>query len=302
GRDVGSVRVGEYVYEMAQAAGKPFDLPLYMISPLRASAGNLELILHFADRLPAAGVGTMPMPGATAPLLAPGYLALALAEAIGGYALLSYLLPQAEVSFGLKILPFDPYAGAIGCGSPESLLQGQMEVALLARYGRRPTHHFWSMAGGCDAQAAAERMAGVLLGALAGVRHFGVAGRLQGEAFSLEQLLIDLEIAAHVERVLQGQLWEEEGADWLAQAREAVSEGTFLGSASTATHYRAETLQRTLFSRRALAQRRELGEPGLRERIRSRLDELDAPPPEYLSPEVRAELDRIYRHAEAHLS
>ncbi len=299
GRDIGSITVGEYVFEMAQVAGKPFHLPLYMISPLRANAENLEIILHFADRLSMAGGSTMPMPGATAPLLAPGYLVQALAEMIGGYLLLSLLLPKSTVHFGAKMLAFDPFANGIGCGSPESLLQGQMEVALLTRYGHIPTHHFWSMAGGCDAQAAAERMADVLLGALAGVRHFGVAGRLQSEAFSLEQLLIDLEIAHHAERVLQGQLWAQ-SEDWLAETREALVEGTFLGAASTATHYRAETWKSSLFSRYSLAQRRDMAEPGLQERIRRRLEALDRPSPEYLSPQVRDELARIYNHAQRH--
>ena len=155
GRDISSVAAGEYVYLMAQAASKPFSLPLYVISPLRVNAQNLALVLHFADRLPRLSVGTMPMPGATAPLMAPGYLALALAEAIGGFAVASLLLPEAQLSFGLKILAFDPYAGGVGCGSPESLLQGQLEIALLARYGIVPTHFFWSMAGGADPQASA---------------------------------------------------------------------------------------------------------------------------------------------------
>lgn len=301
GRDIGSIAVGEYVYEMARAAGKPFHLPLYMISPLRVNAENLEIILHFADRLPAVGGSTMPMPGATAPLLAPGYLAQALAEMIGGYLLLSLLLPQATVHMGAKVLAFDPFANGIGCGSPESLLQGQLEVALLGRYGRVAGHHFWSMAGGCDAQAAAERMAGVLLGALAGVRQFGVAGRLQGEAFSLAQLLIDLEIAAYVERLLQGQLWAEP-EDWLAETRNALAEGTFLGAPSTAAHYRAETWLGRLFSRHSLAQRQQMAEPGLQERIRRRVDALDQPAPEYLSAPVRDELERIYRHAQRHLA
>ncbi len=308
GRDISSVAVGEYVYLMAQAAARPFSLPLYVISPLRLNAENLALVLHFADRLPALSVGTMPMPGATAPLLAPGYLAQALAEAIGGYSVASILLPQARLSFGLKILAFDPYAGVIGCGSPESLLQGQLEIALLARYGIVPTHFFWSMAGGPDPQAAAERMAGVLLAALAGVRNFGVAGRLQGEAFSLEQLLIDLEIAGYVERVLQGQAWEEgsmqvraDGEEhWLVQLEEAVAAGTFLGAPETAAHYRAEILRGNLFDRYSLAQRAERAIPDLRTRVRRRLDTLSAgSDSEYLSPEAGSELEDIYAHAAA---
>jgi len=302
GRDIGSAAVGEYVFEMAQVADKPFSLPLYMISPLRVNAENLALALHFADRLPAVSVSTMPMPGATAPLLAPGYLAQALAEAFGGYTIASLLLPQARISFGFKLLAFDPYANALGCGSPESLLQGQLEVALLARYGKRPGHNFWSMAGAADAQAAAERMAGVLLGALAGVRSFGVAGRLQGEGFSLQQLLIDLEIAAHVERVLRGQLWQEPD-DWLEETRQALSERTFLGSDATAALYRQETWRSRLFDRFTLANRAALGLPDLRGRLRDRLAELDqeAEEPAYLSPAANAELERIYAMAREEL-
>lgn len=298
GRDISSVAVGEYVYLMAQAAAKPFSLPLYVISPLRVNAQNLALVLHFADRLPRLSVGTMPMPGATAPLMAPGYLAQALAEAIGGYAVASLLLPEAKLSFGLKILAFDPYAGVVGCGSPESLLQGQLEIALLARYGIVPTHFFWSMAGGADSQASAERMAAVLLAAFAGVRSFGVAGRLQGEAFSLEQLLVDLEIANYVERVLQGQAWDALSADWLAELEEGAEVGTFLALPATTGHYRTEVLRGSLFDRYSLAQRRGRGTPDLRTRVRRGLDEVSAEPSsEYLSPEARNELEHIYSSA-----
>ncbi|MCL6429617.1 MAG: trimethylamine methyltransferase family protein [Anaerolineae bacterium] len=301
GRDISSVLVGEYVYEMAQAAGKPFRLPLYLISPLRINAENLDVVLHFANRLDGVSVHTMPMPGATAPLLAPAYLSQALAETIGGYQIMRRLLPRVKVSFGLKALAFDPYAGVIGCGSPESLLQGQIEVALLQRYGLTPGHFFWSMAGSADAQAAAERMAGVLMGALAGVRHFGVAGRLQGEAFSLVQLLIDLEIAAYVERVLRGHAWEDQLAHILAEVQAGVETDSFLGSEATVAHYRSEVLQQPFFSRRTLSQRAGRNEPDLHGRIRQWLAQLDLPRSEYQPPEVRAELDRIYRHAEAHL-
>jgi trimethylamine:corrinoid methyltransferase-like protein len=301
GRDIGSVEVGEYVFEMAQAAGKQFHIPLYMISPLRMNAENLTLVLHFADRLPSLSVSTMPMPGATAPLLAPGYLVQSLAEMIGGYAILSLLVPYREVAFGATLVAFNPYENVIACGSPEALLQGQLQLALLARYGVRPLQFFWSMAGGCDAQAAAERMAGVILGALSGVRTFGVAGRLQGEAFSLEQLLIDVEIAAYVERVLAGQAWIEPDSDWIVEVKDAIVQGAFLGSPSTVSNYKAELSRGHLFTRYSLAQRKELAEPNLRKRVRDYIDLLNVPPPEYLPSEVRAELDRIYRRAEANL-
>lgn len=301
GRDITSIPTGEYVFEMAQVAGKSPSLPLYMISPLQVNAENLALILHFADRLPRLSVGTMPMPCATAPLSAPGYLIQTLAEMIGGYMVLSLLLPGKTVAFGAKILAFDPFANVIGCGSPESLLQGQVEVALLARYAIVPSHFFWSMAEGCDAQAAAERMAGVMLGALAGVRSFGVAGRLQGEAFSLEQLLVDVEIASYIERVLEGQAWDDTDVEWLSEIRDAVDDGTFLGSPSTVAHYRAEISRGHLFTRHTLAQREVLAEHPLRARIREHLGLLDVPPPDYLSAEARDEMARIYRQAETHL-
>ena len=301
GRDITTLASGEYIFEMAQVTGKSVNIPLYLINPLRVNSENLALILHFADRLPSLSLSTMPMPGATAPLLAPGYLAQTLAEMIGGYTLLSILFPKKNVSFGGKVLAFNPYSGSIGCGSPESILQGQMEIALLSRYGILPTHFFWSMAGGCDLQAAAERMAGVLMGALAGVRSFGVAGRLQGEAFSLEMLLIDLEIAAYVERLLQGQAWDMQDTAWLSEIQEAIRAGTFLGVSSTAEHYRQEITKPALFTRMSLAQRQANDEKSLRERIQERLQSLNIPPPEYLSPEVKAELSRICRHAEKRL-
>jgi trimethylamine:corrinoid methyltransferase-like protein len=214
---------------------------------------------------------------------------------------LSHLAPHAQVSFGMKILAFDLYSNVIGTGSPESLLQGQLEIRLLARYGITPGHFFWSMAGGCDAQAAAERMAGVLMAALAGVRHFGVAGRLQGEAFSLEQLLMDVEIAAHVERVMRGQAWDEDDTAWLAEVDDAVATGTYMGAASTLIHFRKEMSRRPLFDRRTLAQRAELGQPGLQARVRQRLQELDVPGEPPLSAAARGDLDRIYQHAAAQL-
>jgi len=298
GRDITSVRTGEVIFEMAQVAGKSVNIPLYLINPLRVNPENLEIISHFAERMPKLSLGTMPMPGATAPLLSPGYLVQILAEMIGGYVLLSILFPGKEVTFGGKMLAFSPYSGSIACGSPESILMGQMEIALLSRYGHMPGHFFWSMAGGWDPQAASERMAGVLMGALAGVRSFGVAGRLQGEAYSLEMLIIDIEIAKYVERLLQGQAWEAEDMIWLEEIQEAIQAGTFLGVSSTSEYYRKEIQKPDLFTRMTLAQRQAQHEIPLREQIRKKLQSLDIAPQDYLTREIKAELDCIYRHAE----
>jgi trimethylamine--corrinoid protein Co-methyltransferase len=303
GRDITSIQSGEVIFEMAQVVGKSVNIPLYLINPLRVNPENLRLILHFADRMPSLSTSGMPMPGATAPLFAPGYLVQLLAEMIGGYTILSILFPQKNITFGGKLLAFSPYSGSIACGSPEALLMGQMEIALLSRYGLQPGHFFWSMAGGCDLQAASERMAGVLMGALAGVRSFGVAGRLQGEAYSLEMLLVDLEIAAYVERVIQGQAWDEQDSTWLTEIQEAILAGTFLGNPSTTGFYRQEIQKPGFFTRQTLPQRSSMGEKSLQERIRERLRSLDSPPPpEYLSQEVRAELARLYRFTADHLA
>lgn len=303
GRDITSVRSGEYIYEMAQVASKRLSLSLYVVSPMTINPEALTLVLHFAERpLVDLAVGTMPMPGATAPLLGAGYLAQMLAEMVGGYLVLSLLVPGKRIPFGGTPVAFDFFTNTIACGSPEALLQGQLQVALCARYGLIPQHFFWSMAAGPDPQAAAERIAGVLLGALAGVRSFGVAGRLQGEAFSLEQLLIDLEVASYVERILSGQAWDSLEFDWFAEAQAAIQEGSFLASPSTVAFYRSETWRGTLFTHYTLAQRMALNEPPLRERVRAQIEDLlEMPVPEHLPREKCLEFARIYSHAEAHL-
>jgi trimethylamine:corrinoid methyltransferase-like protein len=78
-----------------------------------------------------------------------------------------------------------------------------------------------------DAQAACKRTASALWQALLGVRHFGVGQLSIDEVFSPQQAVLDREILAYVERIVEGLDLESETVDTVTLIREGPTYGDF---------------------------------------------------------------------------
>jgi trimethylamine:corrinoid methyltransferase-like protein len=295
-----------YIMDRADILGQPIPgLPVYVFSPLKLAGESLTAVMAYESRLESVGVSSMPAAGSTAPVRPSEALALAAAEVIGSAMILRHCI-KVQVHWGIGVHPFDMRDMAMSFGSPEALLFEMASSEVNAYFHGRP----WSPAVGNihtlaklpGPQAAAEKATIMALGALWGVTEFHCAGALSlDEVFSAIQLMADIEIKDHVQRLMRGL---ETGCDAeavVADVKEGL-EGGFMGTERTLDLYRDLYWHPHLFERRFLASWQSGGSPTFnevaRETCRELLTEYDYEPPT----EVRREIERIWARAEEELA
>jgi trimethylamine--corrinoid protein Co-methyltransferase len=289
----------EYIYEMHQVMEQPFHLSLYVINPLKIVGDSLHAILHFLDRAAGFSSGSMPLMGGTAPIHFVGAFVQAMAEEMGGFVVLRLLAPGKPAGFGVMAFCLDMKYGGITYGSPEQNLCDLIRIPVNAFYGMRnvSTRSIRTMAKRPGSQAAAEKAASAVVGALAGSRSFMGAGTLSvDEVFSPEQLIIDREIADYAQRVADGFEYDPDKLS-LDIIAECAGRGEFLAHPSTLANHRRIYWMPTLFEHMSLRRWQQLGEPQLVAEAGHIVDQKLARYDFELAPEKRRELDRIYQLA-----
>jgi len=221
------------------------------ISPLRFPEAGLEILITCARYGLPIGFGPMVQTGATGPATLAGTLALENAEILAGIVLAQTFGPGVPVCYGGIPHIMDMRTSQISFGSPE---QGLMAVAMtqMAHYYSLPVYINVGLSDSkrVDIQSGLERGMTLLMGALAGADTFGHMGILGADqAASLEQLIVDNEMAAYIKRVLRG---FEVNEDTLALdvIRKVGIGGNFLGEVHTRKHFRQELWLPTTFDRR----------------------------------------------------
>ncbi|MBI3946205.1 MAG: trimethylamine methyltransferase family protein [Armatimonadetes bacterium] len=302
-----TVRVAEFVYELARAAERFFSLGLWVASPFQTVADELEVIYRFLDRRVPMWAATMPIAGATAPISMVGAYVQSVAELFAGVTLLSLISRGAPVYASLidsiRAYPFDMKHGSFVYGSPEDLLATLLQAQLNRRYGiPLVAKSLLTTSREPDAHAAAEKAAHTVVAALAGARTFTNAGLLSvDEIYSAEQTVIDHEIVQYARRVVEGFDFD---ADALAVAaiEEVGPGGTFLGHPTTVAKCRTAFWMPELFEHLMLGPWREAGSLSVREKARALARKRIAAHRYALPAEVQREFDRIWRAAVAELS
>ncbi len=236
-----TVESARYVVEMSQALGRPLtSTEVYIFSPLTVGDEALRIALSVKDLIKGVTVGSMPSHGATTPIGLGDALAVATAEVLGS-ALIVREAVGLPASWGMRVCPFDPRAMSMTMGSPEGYLMGLANNELQAWYQKRepdPVGEFHSQAKLPGPQSVAEKLSGMLLGALQGVRIFGATGWLSlDEVFSPEQVVFDCEIRDHVQRIIAGLDGSCDPDACLAEVAEGVA-GDFFGLDKTVSQYR----------------------------------------------------------------
>ncbi|TEU11976.1 MAG: hypothetical protein E3J21_22330 [Anaerolineales bacterium] len=211
------------------------------ISPLCFSETGLEILSTCARYGLPVGFGPMVQAGATGPATLAGTLALENAEILAGIVLAQTFGPGVPVCYGGIPHIMDMRSSQISFGSPE---QGLMAIAMtqMARHYGLPVYINVGLSDSkrVDAQSGLERGMTLLMGALAGADTFGHMGILGADqAGSLEQLIVDNEMAAYVKRVLRGFSVDEDTLA-LDVIRKVGIGGNFLGEAHTRQHFRQE--------------------------------------------------------------
>lgn len=297
----------ELLCRLGEAAGRggPHVMLQVAHSPLRLDANSLRLLLDLkrAKRTPegiAVGGGAMPLAGGVAPLLAPGFAAQGLAEALAAYG--TGRLVNEKVRGYCSVFPgtFDMRHSTLSMASPEALLYS---AAL------RDMHKkiFGQTVGGdvaCtgkvyDAQAAAQKMAMVLAAALQGGRTFVNAGMTPSdEVFHLAGAVIDVEIIEYVLRVQRGLAWETEST--IDIVREGQRDGTFLMHPTT-MRFREEVWEGEVFSNESFDRWVVDGKRDFYLKAAEVAEKRIAGNDYHPEPDERKELDRIYAVAEREL-
>jgi trimethylamine--corrinoid protein Co-methyltransferase len=270
------------------------------VSPLRFSETGLEILVTCARYGLPVAFGPMVQAGATGPATLAGTLALENAEILAGIVLAQTFLaqtlgPGVPVCYGGIPHIMDMRSSQISFGSPE---QGLMAVAMtqMARHYGLPVYINVGLSDSkrVDAQSGLERGMTLLMGALAGADTFGHMGILGADqAGSLEQLIVDNEMAAYVKRVLRGFSVDEETLALDVIQKVGIG-GNFLGEAHTRDHFLQEMWLPIAFDRRRWEEWWANGARTMADWAHERKIQILAehhPPP--LEPELAREIDGI---------
>lgn len=285
-----------FLLEIADLFGLPHVLCTEMISPLRFAGSSVDIAFEWLDRGREIMVGVDPMPmlGVTAPADWHMGWAQSVAENMACYIIFR------EAGFERVALPsfrlFVPNmrVGTIYFSSPKHL------TALLTR---RKVREFFGLATSsaelmlvtakrADAQAAAEKMAGAMLGRLYGFGHLeGAGGLWLDEIFSPVQLIIDLEIRNYVNS-LDAQL--AGSAEDVLEVVERGLAGGFLDDSLTLEAFEDYIWRPDLFD---LSPRGGWTGPSVHDRARDIAEARAAQYSYELTDERREELERIMARA-----
>ncbi len=295
-----------YVMEMAEVLGEPMrSLPVYVVSPLTIGAESLKSVLSVRDRLERLHTGNMSSVGATAPIRIADALALGLAEVMGS-AIVLRAITGLPVGWGVGTMAFDLRGMAMSFGGPEDVLfRWACQEFNAYCHGREPAAPRGAMRTQAKLpgpQASAEKMAGMVSGALLGSSHFDGGGAMSlDEVFSAEQLIIDCELRDYAQRLAAGIDGDCDPAAARAEAALGL-DGGFLRLDSTLDAYRDVYWLPRLFERRSLAGWLGGGAPDMRDRAKAVARELVAKHDYELPSDLVGELDRIYSRAERELA
>jgi len=291
-----------WVMEMAAALGRPIkSLPVYPASPLNLSGESLEKVLLLQDRLDSIYVANMPSPGSTAPVNLGDALAQAAAEVIGP-AIIVREMTKLEVHWSFCLFPTDMRDLSMVFGSPENFLFHLISAEALAfLHGDRwhpSAGNIHTMAKLPGAQACAEKASIMTAGALLGESWFGSVGALSlDEVFSAEQLVYDLEIRDHVQKLADGKPVSIDEKRCLAEIREGMAQGSFAGLDSTLESYKDLYWHPAVFERAFLSGWRNKGERTSKQNARELITESLKKHSFHLSDSDQKAIDEILNRA-----
>lgn len=191
--------VAKFLFEIREVAEDGFDsgrrdFSVWVPSPLRLEGNELDEMLDSGAQVHSFLVGSMPIMGLTGPVDPVGVYTLSLAETLGGAAILHRLFPDAKVSFYPHPEPMDPRTGVMAFGTPEWNRLELLQKEILEHLGVT-AHRMDILTSACmpDAQAQADKMAGVAFGVVHGYTCFNMFPLCADEAWSHVQLILDVE-------------------------------------------------------------------------------------------------------------
>ena len=309
-----------YIYEMHRVMGKPFDLGLTVPTTMTLDPKDVSIFLHFYPdwkksrdiRFVTHDYG---MVGIIKPITAPGCAAMILTDKLAVHMLFNLFDPEIRIPISAAGgHPTDLRHACWAFGSPRRHLWSYLGSRVMPMLGGHDPETYGqtrvlleTSSPAVDEQAALEKMAQGLLGALQGARTFGYAGVLcVDDVFSGVQFVIDVEMVNYIREMVESfnphpdiinihGLYEE--------CRDvALGKETFISHINTVKRLRnilpssdrivREKLRSWMAHRKLLKDR-------AREEALERIRTFE---PYHLPADKQKELDRIYARAEAQLT
>ena len=302
-----SVKTAPHYFGLCEAMGRPVtSMPIYVSSPLNVANESFDVAYENRRRLSNVWVGSMPSLGATAPLNLIAAYSQTLAENLGG-AVVFEELSGVPASFSVNLFGFDFYELTMPFGSPEKLLLEWINAEVNARVCGNESDgpkgvDIHTNAPRCGIQACAEKASLAAAGAMLGATGMGCAGTLgMDELFSPVQLLLDLEILEHVQRVVDGMPLDEFEGDLIAEVRDGMKRG-YVISDRTLDGMLDYVWRPRFFNRKSFGAFSERPYPVETEKARDFASDLLKKPPAYkIDDASELEAERIYSAAEKSL-
>ena len=179
----------------------------WMVSPLKLDTEVTQILIEWCRAGLPVALSSAPMAGSTSPVTLAGTLVQLNAEQLSGIVLTQLVRPGTPVLAGYIPGLADMRGGGYVGGAVEFGMM-QAAAAQLAHFYGVPIYASGGMTDSKlpDIQAGFEKMATLLLAAMGGCNyiHHAIGMLTNMDSVSLEQAVIDDEIAAMVQRVLSG--------------------------------------------------------------------------------------------------
>jgi trimethylamine:corrinoid methyltransferase-like protein len=245
----------------------------------------------------------MPSLGANTPLNLVAAYAQTLAETVGG-AIVYEALTGVQASYGTNIITFDFYDTSMPFGTPEKLLLEWANMEVGARVGGGEySGKVWftdihTNAPRCGIQACVEKASLTMAGALMGATGFYTAGTLgMDELFSPVQLLLDMEMLAHTQKIVNGMPNDNFDGDLIAEIREGLENG-YVMSDRTLDNMSDYVWRANFFARRTFGAYTNKPFTAEIEKAREKAQTIMNMPPAWkISDELESEAERIFEAA-----
>lgn len=242
-----SVRSMRYQIEMAEIMGQSQSFCVEPLSPMRLIGDSVDITVELYKPGMVAIIDPLPAIGVTTPMDWHAAWAQTMAENISGCILLDMLGIRCFPTFRLFVPNMS--TGMTYFSSPNALkgLLIRRKVKEFFGYTERNGELLLVTAKQPDQQAAAEKMAGCVAGAIHGFKYLEGAGNLDVDnLFSARQLMIDLEIRDFVRSMLSDIPFSTD-LDIVQEVREGVKAGSYLQSDLTLDNWKDFMWQPKLF-------------------------------------------------------
>jgi trimethylamine:corrinoid methyltransferase-like protein len=301
-----SLKIAPYQFEICEVMGTPYEsLPIYLASPLILAGESFDIVMQNAHKLKSVWVGSMPSLGAVTPLNIPGAYAQTIAETLG-CAVITQELTGLKTDLSNSIFYFDFRATSMPFGTPEKLVLEFMNTEVWSKIRGQKIHigsiDIHTNAPRAGIQAAVEKASLTMAGAMKGAKHFHTVGTIgMDEVFSPLQLVLDMEMLNHVEKIVEGIPVCDFDGDFIEEVRQGII-SSYMQSDRTLNNYKDYNWNPRFFNRVSFETFVSQDLKDAEQKARDLITDLMKREPVWRLDELRArEIEALYEKAEKSL-